>query len=1267
MGRRGRRGGRGGAAGGVFGKMSGSLFRSPPGRRSSTGTPSAPAPTRTPAGGRPGPRGGPRRDTSPQSQSRPTDRTCKGGDPVGIVTGEVILTETDLALPGVLALVLSRTHISAYRSGRLFGPSWASTLDTALELDGQGVHFLAPDASVRTYPQTLIPNVEFMPAAGPRHPLMLTSEGGYRLADPHTGITWHFPAPGPETGWSRLPLVAITDRYGNRVEFLYEDQAITEVRHSGGYRVIVDTVAVEEGDRRVTALRTPGGTVLRRFAHDPVTGDLTEAYDSAGVPVRYTYDDHRLTGWTDRNGHRYRYVYDENGRAVRGEGSEGRLNSAFHYDPDNRVTRLTDSLGNTTVYRYNEYDQVVEETDPLGGVVRSEWDQFDRLLSQTDPLGHTTRFSYDDRGNIVQIRYPDGLTASAEYNELDLPVRIVQPDGSVWVQEYDERGALVRRTDPAGRTTVIAYGPNGAPTAVTDPLGHTTRIESDPAGLAVRVTDARGRVVRTEFDELGRPVASTDPVGGVTRLTWDAESRLTSRTLPDGTTDRWRHDAEGNEIERIDPLGRTTRTAYGPFNLPSLLTRPDGSTLAFAYDTELRLTSVTTGDSRSWTYTYDGAGNLTGESDFNGRTLRYGHDAAGRLISRSNGAGETVTFARDGLGRLIRRDAAGRVATFAYDPLGRLTEAANPDATVKRAYDIAGNLLSETVNGAAVLYTYDPLGRVLSRTTPNGVVSQWTYDPVGLPTALSTGGRTIAFDHDEAGREVARRVGPNVALAQRWDTLHRLTSQTLWGAPDSPGGQARLLQHRSYAYRADGDLAGITDRLAGDRRYDLDARGRIIAVRARGWEERYAYDEAGNLVQADHPSPAAETGTREIAGTLVRRAGRTRYEHDAQGRVILRERVTLSGRRDRWRFHWDAEDRLIGTETPDGARWRYHYDALGRRTAKQRLGADGGPPAEVYLFTWDDVRLVEQTRTANGTSSVTSWEYLPRSHAPLAQSRVARTVDRPQEWFDHRFEMIVTDLAGAPAELVAADGTTTAMPPTTAWGAPLAGTADAPCPLRLAGQYHDAETGLSYNFQRYYNPETGAYCSPDPLGLAPQPNPHTYVRNPTTWTDPLGLSPAQGCGTGGNQNQPYIPSPATRRGAPGGRAPVYQDVPVAGNWTPQGQANAATGALPEFATSSRTARTASRTYVGAVDTQTGRTVLASSGNGYCAEGNAINRLGIPAERVLFTQAVTVVKNDNGDLTTVTKPVCQGCQIDFPDRGNFVPGTRGAPGGWWGDT
>ncbi|MEU8033631.1 DUF6531 domain-containing protein, partial [Streptomyces sp. NPDC049099] len=51
-----------------------------------------------------------------------TLRRCKT-DPVDVASGEMVLGQTDLALPGVLPLVLQRAHISGYRYGRCFGPS----------------------------------------------------------------------------------------------------------------------------------------------------------------------------------------------------------------------------------------------------------------------------------------------------------------------------------------------------------------------------------------------------------------------------------------------------------------------------------------------------------------------------------------------------------------------------------------------------------------------------------------------------------------------------------------------------------------------------------------------------------------------------------------------------------------------------------------------------------------------------------------------------------------------------------------------------------------------------------------------------------------------------------------------------------------------------------------------------------------------------------------------------------------------------------------
>ncbi|MEQ0564808.1 DUF6531 domain-containing protein, partial [Amycolatopsis sp. NEAU-NG30] len=863
--------------------------------------------------------------TAPDDKrSVPDENKVCVSDPVDVATGEVILRQVDLTLPGDAGeLVLSRTHLSSYRAGRWFGRSWTSTLDQRLEVGRDGVRFFSEDGMILRYP---LPTGEepVLPLAGPRHPLRRTAEG-YRLSMGDRDL-------GFDGDGRVLPLTLI-EQDGSRTTIEHaENGAPRLLRRDDGTEISVET-----GDGRIAALGVPGGAPVARFGYNRL-GQLTQIAGFAGRPVNLDYDTaDRIVGWQDRTGTWYRYVYDAEGRCVRTVGAERYLDSTFAYDTATRTTRHTDALGHTWTYRMNEAGRLVERTDPLGHTRRYSWTREDDLQSQTDELGRITFYGYEN-GVLTTVTRPDGSV-----------VRLT-PAGS---------GELELRAGDA-RAVVPAADPVAALPGVS------TRLRVDgPADLLGGEPVLTAAARPGDRDPFGRPRLVHTASGGPSRLGWTAEGLLSWRTGPRGERESWRHDGEGRVVEYRDAAGRTTRRTYGPFGLPVEEIDAAGARTAYRYDAELRLVEVTNPRGLTWRYTYDPAGRLVEETDFDGRRLTYAYDAAGQLRRMTNGLGEVTEYRYDSLGNVVERRTAGGVTGYAYDALGQLEYAVNDGSVLQIVRDERGRVREETLNGLGVRWTYD--AAAVRRTTLSGMDSEWRYDG-DRPVSLGIAGHDIAFEYDEAGRETARTVDGEVVLRQVFDAGDRLAEQVITG-----------LGRRAYTYSPDGRLTAIDD--AQPVRFGFDPAGRVTEVRGPDGVEHFAYDAAGTLT-------SSPSGPRVYRGNTLVEAGGTHYGHDRQGRLTSRVRITPAGAEewrfawdelDRlstvfapdgsvWTYRYDPLGRRFAKR-----RWEPGPGGTLRQTAET-------------WFVWSGAELVEEIEvTDDGRTRVLTWERHPDDGRPVVQ------------------------------------------------------------------------------------------------------------------------------------------------------------------------------------------------------------------------------------------------------------------------------------------
>ena len=238
----------------------------------------------------------------------------------------------------------------------------------------------------------------------------------------------------------------------------------------------------------------------------------------------------------------------------------------------------------------------------------------------------------------------------------------------------------------------------------------------------------------------------------------------------------------------------------------------------------------------------------------------------------------------------------------------------------------------------------------------------------------------------------------------------------------------------------------------------------------------------------------------------------TTYYYDELGNLIHRE--LADG--EMQNYFYDLHDQLVKAEIfkKDGTKetWSYSYDALVRRIGKGRLKNEEVSDSleNQTRFVWDGSHLLQEVHPDGRYTYIYAD---PSNYEPLAQVRDWTTADGENRQQTHYFHC---DQIGIPREMTDKDGNLLWFGSYTGWGRlkeETKVTDGAYQPFRLQNQYADRETGLHYNFFRYYEPECGRFINQDPIGLAGGSNLYWALQNSQMWADPLGLSSKKSPGT----------------------------------------------------------------------------------------------------------------------------------------------------------
>jgi RHS repeat-associated protein len=785
-----------------------------------------------------------------------------------------------------------------------------------------------------------------------------------------------------------------------------------------------------------------------------------------------------------------------------------------------------------TIYTYNDKGQVLSVNGPLDGEEDTVFFTYDSstgdLLTMTRPLTGTTFFTYDAAGNMVTATDENGIQTSVTYDGRNRWLTKTSNNAST-TRTFNTGGELASLTDRAGIALSLSYNTKGFLKTVADPAGNYISHAYDENGNPVDSSIYTVEGVRTLYRGRDYGDPATDP-GLAPGKPAKTLAKNQDNTANLETLFAYEH---GNLVQITDPLAAVKDFTYDSLNRVIQAREQQSANViaetGYVYDTNNNLTQVTDPEGRISAYTYDDANRLVKEISPDRGTTTYLYDAAGNLMTKTTGDGAVVQYTYDVLGRMLTTEYpdTGLDVIFTYDEgengVGRLTGVNNGEDVYEFSYDASGNLitLQRTTDLATFVttYTYDADGRLTGMVYPDSRTVTYALDATGriLNVTTEKDGTTqplaSGISYRPFGPAASMTLGTGQQVATEFDLNYRPVTLSTGEVVD-------------YAFHYDdaGRITGITDNLSNDRTrgFGYDSSGRLIAATGSFGSRSFTYDKTGNrltrtldeVVQTYTYTP----GTNKLT-QITDADGSTSLTYDTAGR--MKTKGDLS-------FEYTDAGRMLKTlkqgtqvqeaiynsfgqrtrKTAGGVTTLYHYDLSGRLIAES--SADGTIIRQyVYLddqlltMIISDGALAAQfdsdaDKDVDGLDLALALDADPALIASVFGSSYS---DDSESIYYYQ-----NDHLGSPVKLLDEGGEVVWDGDYTPSGQVDVRIGRVQNLFRFPGQYFDAETGLHYNWHRYYDPETGRYLTPDPIGLAGGINPFVYVEaNPINSIDPLGL------------------------------------------------------------------------------------------------------------------------------------------------------------------